>query len=169
MVKNLITRTFPIPHDMVCTKRRGKIPHALLLHRMKKRITSVNIKNMSRLRDNQNEHPIHSSNVLKQNLCSNRWNAPISQEIVLEIAGLASAFVHLDNEISEWMFREWVNKRVIVYNFSKSTPFNAFLDDKLKVVFVRFGCSRNPTDATWTSFWYAMIRTKWRCWILLVL
>ena len=77
---------------------------------------------------------------------------PISQEIVLEIVGLASALVHLDNEISEGMFREWVNKRVIVYNFSKSTLFNAFLDDKLKVVFVGVGCSRNPTSATWTSF-----------------
>ena len=115
---------------------------------------------MSCLRDNQNEHPIHSSDVLKQKLCSSCRNAPISQEIVLEIVGLTSALVHLDNEISEGMFREWVNKRVIVYNFSKSTLFNAFLDDKLKMVFVGVGCSRNSTSATWTSFWRTMIRTK---------
>ena len=37
----------------------------------------------------------HSSDILKQKLCSNRRNAPISQEIVLEIVGLASALVHL--------------------------------------------------------------------------
>jgi len=78
---------------------------------------------------------------LKQKLCSSRGNAPISQEIVFEIVGLASAFVHLHNEISEGLFRVWVNERVVVDNFRKATLFNAFLDSKLRVTFVGVGGS----------------------------
>ena len=67
------------------------------------------------------------SNLLEQKCCSNRQNAPISQEIVLEIVGLASAFVHLHYEISERLLRVWVHKRVIIDNFRKTTLFNAGL------------------------------------------
>ena len=107
---------------------------------------------MSRLRDHQNENFKLFSAFLKKKLCSSRGNAPISQEIVFEIVGLASAFVHLHNEISEGLFRVWVNEWVVVDNFRKATLFNAFLDDKLKVVFVGVGCSRNSTNSL--IFWY---------------
>ena len=73
---------------------------------------------------------------VKQKLCSSRGNASISQEIVFEIVSLASTFVHLHNEISEGLFRVWVNEWVVVDNFRKATLFNTFLDDKLKVIFV---------------------------------
>ena len=76
------------------------------------------------------------SNLFEQKCCSNHQNAPVSQEIVLEIVRLASAFVNLDNEISEGLFRVWVNEWVVVDNFRKATLFNTFLDDKLKVIFV---------------------------------
>ena len=167
MVTNLITRTVPIPYDIICTKRGRKTPHSLLLYRMKKRITSVNIKNVSRLRNHQNENSMLFRDFVKQKFCSSRGDASISQEIVFEIVGLASAFVHLHNEISEGLFRVWVNEWVVVDNFRKATLFNTFLDDKLKVIFVGVGGSWNPTSAIWTSFRCAMIRTKWRFWIFL--
>ena len=81
------------------------------------------------------------SDFLKQKLCSSRGNAPLSQEILFEIVGLASAFVHLHNEISEELFRVLVNERVAVDNFRKATLFIAFIDDRLNVVFVCVGDS----------------------------
>ena len=129
MVTNLITRTFPIPYDMICTKRGRKSPHSLLLHRMKKRIASVNIKNVSRLRNHQNENSVLFRDLVKQKLCSSRGNAPISQEIDESLVPKAIRDWYVDSEdeqdtISEcdsdceWEWVFWGDEILCFFDFS---------------------------------------------------
>ena len=60
----------------------------------------------------------------------------------------------------------WVSKRVTVDNFRKATLFNAFLDDKFKVILVGVGGLRNPMDSLTFPYFSresSEVLGKWNC------